>query len=314
MTDIRNIPGGKRKPPGSSYERHPQEPESLDFLRANGFGNTIVDLVSNDYLDVGRDLFSNVFRLQGAGLPYRGSNIFGNFAADQRVRGISQDRVGVPLPEEIEAAIADGLMPAEFYSGDTFEIRHLDVGLALDFSRANHDLAIDLLKRMRGNGRMRPWNVDTRYPSLVTGLRVMHVRPDDNLGTDIYGLAFAPYDRGRQFRTAVRHADILQALGSREGTFYFAGGDPGLLSMGLPSEFSQARGSYTRTLTVQGGRGSGEASEDNLGLRYVARDRDNFVIGVNLSDIFEDGGILLSGSRAAEQRGMNGLAAYAMPA
>jgi hypothetical protein len=198
---------------------------SHGYLRDDpwGVGRGIVSKIHKDY---GGRL--DIFGHQGKGEHCTGSSTLGVFAVDERARA---GGAKVMLPEEAQLLIEHGIITKGTYE---------DLGVVLDFSGNNHDLALRLYDRLNKEDQ----ELD-RFPAILTGLvTVLH----DN---STYGLALQPSE---SYPYQMRTAKILSEKGGN-----FEDNDTNLISEGLPSRLGKGqRTLYTRT--------QNKPSVDNLGL------------------------------------------------
>ncbi len=201
--------------------------------------------------------------------PILGSNIFRLFAIDKVARKLKQgDSLGarVMYPKEAEFLLATNRLPEQ---GQTY----FDLGLVLDFSRANHDLAIDIYQQIPEK------NLDT-LPAVLLGLEP---KKSDK---EVCGLSFV-YGANSQFR----HSPILA-----EKTGFFKLDDLELFRTGLPSELGEG----TRRLWTTE---QYSLSEDNLGLRRLYLDPDSDLLAVHdlLGDFAAHDRVVLISAEGAAQ-------------
>ncbi len=198
--------------------------------------------------------------------PITHSNLFRLFAIDYAAR--EEHGIRVMLPPESELLLAQERLPE---AGSAY----YDLGLVMDFSGRNHDLALRLYEQLPAAEKTLE-----RLPSVLTGLRT--VRCD--LGN--YGLGF-DYTKNSILRTA----KILQKPTDR-----FNADDPELVRSGLPSRLGEG----TRTLYTA------EQSKprlENLGLYRLSLDRDLSLSGYwgDLDDSDEWGRVVLVSDEVAQK-------------
>jgi hypothetical protein len=116
----------------------------------------------------------DIFKDQGKGKPYAGSSALGISAVDELAKGRGAK---VMLPEESEFLLFWGKMPEKTTS-------YKDLGVVLDFTGNNHELAMHLYKRLLKEHR----DFDL-FPAILTGLVT---RLNDEIGD--YGLALETSD------------------------------------------------------------------------------------------------------------------------
>jgi len=245
-------------------------------------GKPIIDnipefaLLQND--ELGKEISSRVHaQYQGTpaeltsapdrGKPFRESNPFKLFAVDSVARDLGWR---VMLPEEAQLLLDLNQMPE---STCTYK----DLGLVMDFSGKNHDLALNLYERLTHEEK----DLD-RFPTVFTGLKPLK----SEFGK--YGLAFdvAPYT---QMRTA-------KLLSSSSGNFQDE--DPELSITGLPSKLGEG----TRRLYTLNQH---KPSLDNLGVvrLYLVWGSSLGSDGVgDLGDSYEVGRVVLVGGKATAQK------------
>jgi len=169
----------------------------------------------------------DIFNPGGENNRYTGSHTFGLFAVDERARPMG---ARVIHPNESEILIRQFHPPGS----------HL--GVVLDFSGKNHNLAVRLYSMLQKEDR----DLD-RFPAILTDLST--VLCDDSK----YSLALQP---GKSYPYQMRTAKILA---DKSGNFNFEANDPNLIKEGFPSELG--RGSRQLLPNPQE-----ETSVDNLGL------------------------------------------------
>jgi len=198
------------------------------------FGRELVKRVNSEYKGTPAGL--EPYTSKKRNKPVKGSNIFNLFARDKCARELKEgDEIGarVMYPEESEILFAQERLPEQ-------EQAYFDLGLVLDFSRANHDLALDVYQQLPER------NLGT-LPAVLLGLEPKKSDIGD------YGLGFV-YGVNSQ----LRHSPILT-----QKTGFFEPDDPELVRTGLPSKLGEETGRRLWTTTQY------NPSEENLGLRRL---------------------------------------------
>ena len=231
-------------------------------LKADRLGEEIIKKVNSQYKGTPAELVSNPDR----NTPFRESNPFNLFAVDSAARDLGWR---VMLPEEAQLLLDLDKMPER-------DSTYKDLGLTMDFSGKNHELALDIYNRLAQEER----DLD-RFPAVFTGL--VPIRSD--FGG--YGLLFetTPY---AQMRTA-------KVLTSSKGNF--DNDDVELLRSGLPSKLGDGN---RRLYTLH----QNKPCLDNLGVGwlYLGGDSDLGSVGGGLVDSDEGGRVVLVSGEATSQK------------
>lgn len=232
--------------------------DSLRFELELGFGPFSDDSFSRETVRKVKEVYGDridIFKSQGEGKPFTGSNTFGLFAVDEIARPMG---ARVAHPPESELLLALGKM----HEPGTYR----DLGAVLDFSGNNHGMALRLHERLAREHQ----DLDM-FPAILTDLAT---RLDDGSPR---GLTLQPSD---SYAYGITPAKILAG---DKGSF--RKDDPGLTMEGLPSKLGEGeRTIYIRELHIAKQKGR---SADNLGLSRL-------YLGSNLALVADDDGLAYS--------------------
>jgi len=207
-------------------------------LTYNAFGREIVNRVNDKFKGTYAEIKPEHYKKNK---PITHSNSFRLFAIDLVARGLDAK---VMLPQESELLLAQNRLPE---AGSVY----YDLGLVLDFSGRNHDLAVNLYEKFKSaNSEL---SLDS-LPALALGL----APSKSDLGDD--GLEF----------DITPHSQLNTAKILSETSGYFKSDDPELVVSGLPSKLGEGT-RYFYVATQQ------KPSEDALGLSGLCLNRDGNV-------------------------------------
>ncbi len=178
------------------------ESPRVGLLINDAFGKEVAKRVNSQYAGTPAELNSNPNKNQ----PFKESNILKLFAVDAIARDLD---ARVMLPEESQLFLELDKMPEKTTS-------YKDLGLVMDFSAQNHELALHLYNQIDKDNR----DLD-KFPAIFVGLKPIN----SDIGDYRLAFSFMPYS---QMRTA-------KVLAHK--TFNFDNEDSELIKSGIPSKY-----------------------------------------------------------------------------
>ena len=182
------------------------ESPRVGLLINDAFGKEVAKRVNSQYAGTPAELNSNPNKNQ----PFKESNILKLFAVDAIARDLD---ARVMLPEESQLFLELDKMPEK-------TISYKDLGLIMDFSAQNHELALHLYNQIDKDNR----DLD-KFPAIFTGLKPIM----SDIGNYRLAFSFMPYSQ-------MRTAKILA-----HETFNFDNEDSELIKSGIPSKYGYGK-------------------------------------------------------------------------